>query len=76
MNMRAGGWLVTIGTLLLGLLAPTAFGLALDRHLDSVPVFTAACSFPGIIVTTYVITRAIQARYDRIAPNDSREGDS
>ena len=76
MNLRSGGWLAITGTLVLGLFAPTAFGLALDRQFDSVPVFTAACSIPGIVITSYVITRAIQARYDRIAPSDSREGES
>lgn len=74
LNPKKRGIIALLSTLVLGLLAPTLLGLGLDRQFDSAPVMTAFCTVPGIIVTTFILTRAMQARFERIAPRDPGEG--
>jgi hypothetical protein len=74
LKLQKGGFIALLSTLILGLVAPTLLGMGLDRQFDSVPVMTAFCTVPGIIVTTFILTRAMQARFERIAPRDPGEG--
>lgn len=74
LKQQKGGLIALLSTLILGLVAPTLLGMGLDRQFDSAPVMTAFCTFPGIIVTTFILTRAMQARFERIAPRDPGEG--
>ena len=67
---------ILIGVLLLNVLLPTAIGYSIDDMFGSFPAMTAVMTLLGASTSSYVLTRAIHARYDQIAPRESREDES